>query len=71
MSSRADSRRDYQVSEEIGRQILKRIGAMDPFAGADPKEVESRLRNMTYGATHSRISALREETSEERVWSAA
>ena len=64
MSSRSDNRRDYQISEEIGRQILRRIGEMDPFAGADAAEVEQRLRNMTYGATHSRITAARRQQSD-------
>ncbi|NND01390.1 MAG: hypothetical protein HKN91_01255 [Acidimicrobiia bacterium] len=48
------------ISEEIGRKILQRIGAMKPFAGADPAEVEQRLRNMNYGSTHSRISQIRQ-----------
>lgn len=60
----AGNRRDYLVSEEIGRQILRRIGEMDPYADADPAEVERRLRNMAYGATHSRISKMRRQRAE-------
>ena len=59
MSSRSDNRRDYLISEQIGRDILRQIGAMEPFAGSDPAEVERRLRNMNYGSTHSRVSKLR------------
>lgn len=59
VSSRYANRRDYLVSEAIGREILRQIGAMEPFADSDPAEVEQRLRNMSYGSTHSRISKLR------------
>ena len=63
MSSRSANRRDYLISEQIGRDIMRRIAAMDPFAGADPADVERRLRNMNYGKTHSRISKLRRADS--------
>ena len=66
MSSRSANRRDYLISEQIGREILQRIGAMEPYAGADPTEVERRLRNMNYGSTHSRISQLRQSNTAER-----
>lgn len=59
MSSRSANRRDYLISAQIGREILRQIAAMDPFADSDPAEVEQRLRNMNYGSTHSRISKLR------------
>ncbi|MCP3976398.1 MAG: hypothetical protein GY720_18080 [bacterium] len=63
MSSRSANRRDYRVSDEAGRDILRKIAAMDPFAGCDRAEVEERLRNMTYGSTHNRISALRRSST--------
>ena len=71
MSARSRDRRDHTESEAIGREILRRIGRSRPYADADADEVEKRLRNMTYGATHSRISALRREGATAKDWSAA
>ncbi len=65
MSSRSANRRDYKVSDEVGRGILRKIAELEPFAGCDRAEVEERLRNMTYGSTHNRISALRRSTTAE------
>lgn len=44
-------------------EILRSIGALNPYAGADASEVEERLRKMNYGATNSRISKLRRAQS--------
>lgn len=63
--------RDYREREEVAREIMRKIAAMDPYVQADPDEVEERLRNMNYGATNSRISKLRRAESEEtfsRIW---
>ena len=53
------------ASEKITRELLRRIGSLEPYAGADPSEVEERLRNMNYGATNSRVSKLRRGEIEE------
>jgi hypothetical protein len=37
---------------------------MEPYVDADPGEVEQRLRNMNYGATHARVTELRRTGSE-------
>jgi hypothetical protein len=66
VSSRSANRRDYLISEQVGREILQRIGAMEPYADADPTEVERRLRNMNYGSTHSRISEIRQSDTADR-----
>lgn len=55
----ASDRRDPLESQRISRELLQKIGEMDPYAGTDPAEVEERLRNMSFGATNSRISKLR------------
>lgn len=59
MRAGASDRRDSIDSEKIARGLLQKIAAMDPYADADPAEVEQRLRNMHYGSTHNRISQLR------------
>lgn len=65
MSARSANRRDYQVSDQAGREIMRKIAAMEPFADCDKAEVEERLRNMTYGSTHNRITALRRSATAE------
>jgi len=59
MRASTSNRRDFAESDRIGREIMRKIGSMDPYANADPYEVEARLRNMNYGATNSRLSKLR------------
>lgn len=45
--------------EAISREILRSIGTLNPYADANPAEVEERLRNMNYGATNTRVSRIR------------
>ena len=42
-------------------ELVRRIGALDTYRGADEREVEQRLRSMTYGSTNSRITKLRQQ----------
>jgi len=69
MSTKSDDRRDRTVSEAIGREMLRRIARLRPYSDTDAAAVEQRLRNMTYGATHSRVSALRREDNMAGDWS--
>lgn len=45
--------------EETSKALLRKIGVLDPYADSPPQDVEQRLRNMTYGATNSRVTKLR------------
>ena len=55
---------NWEEREKVSREILRSIGDFDPFADADPDEVEKRLRSMSYGATNSRVSKLRRAESD-------
>ncbi len=59
MARKGPNERRWDEREATTRQILRSIGELNPYADADPAEVEQRLRNMNYGATNSRISKLR------------
>ena len=59
MRNRESSRSRSQHRREAAKALMRKIGSMEPYAGADPSQVEQRLRNMTYGATHPRVSELR------------
>ncbi len=65
MGRRRPDRPDWEERARISREILRQIGALDPYADADPDEVEERLRNMNYGATNSRVSELRRRAAEQ------
>ena len=56
---RRDTRLQTELRQETSRELIRKIGSMDPYEGADPDEVEERLRNMNYGATHPRVTELR------------
>ena len=56
--TRKYERPELRDREEVSRDLVRSIGEMDPYADADPEEVEERLRRMKYGAT-SRISRIR------------
>jgi len=61
MASSRPHRVNPHESEEISRALLRKIGTLQPYADADPRAVEERLRNMNYGATNSRVSKLRRD----------
>jgi len=64
MARRRTDERSPEEGEAVTRRLLRAIGALNPYAGANPDEVEQRLRNMNYGATNSRISKLRRAQSD-------
>ena len=45
--------------EAISRELLRSIAELEPYADADPAQVEERLRNMNFGATNTRVSKIR------------
>ena len=57
------SARRRKSKEVASPELVQRIGLMDTYGGADHAEVERRLRSMSYGATNSRITKLRERTA--------
>ena len=59
MASNRRNRRDANEAAKISRDLLRKIGLLEPYAEAIPSQVEERLRNMNYGATNSRVSKLR------------
>lgn len=59
MAIRPFHRSDSDESARIVRDRVRSVGAMKPYAGADPKSVEARIRNMTYGSTNNRVSSVR------------
>jgi hypothetical protein len=64
MARRRSHERRWKGRDATSRAILRSIAALNPYAGADPAEVERRLRNMNYGATNSRISKVRRAVAE-------
>ena len=65
MARSRPERPSSEESEHALRDRVRAIGLMDPYVGVDPHEVEERIRNMSYGATNSRVSKLRRDESEE------
>ncbi len=59
MASNRRNRHDSNQSARISRDLLRKIGSLEPYAESIPSQVEERLRNMNYGATNSRVSKLR------------
>ena len=59
MRNRESSRSRAHHRREAANSLMRKIGSMQPYADADPAKVEERLRNMSYGATHPRVSELR------------
>ncbi len=58
----AGSRRRHRDKNEVASpELVRSIGTMNVYENADPDEVVGRLRNMSYGATHSRVTKLRSE----------
>ena len=56
------NRKDQERSELIAANRIRSIGLIDTHhADTDPEEVNRRLRNMSYGSTHNRVTAGREE----------
>ena len=39
------------------KQLIRAIGELDPFAEADPYEVEERLRRITHGSHRRHLAA--------------
>ena len=55
-------RKDKERSELAAANRIRSIGLMTThYDDTDPEEVNRRLRNMSYGSTHNRITAGREE----------
>lgn len=48
-------------------ELVRRIGSLETYRGADEREVEQRLRSMTYGSTNSRITKLRQQAEEAKA----
>jgi hypothetical protein len=63
MARRQPEKAPLEEPQEASKKILRWIGSLDPYADANPNEVEKRLRNMAYGATNSRVSKLRRADS--------
>ncbi len=58
------NRDDAIDREEISRELVRKIGSMEPYADADADKVEQRIRNMHYGSTHPRVTKLRRGSEE-------
>jgi len=56
---RRENRNQTELRQKTSRELVRKIGSMEPFVDADATEVEERLRNMNYGATHPRVTELR------------
>jgi hypothetical protein len=55
-------RRDRERSEIAAASRIRDLSAREThLENADPEEVNRRLRNMSYGSTHSRVTAGRGE----------
>ncbi len=67
MAGNRRNRRDENKAAELSRELLRRIGSLEPYAEAIPSQVEERLRNMNYGSTNSRITKLRHDESDSFV----
>ena len=65
MPERGNNRSHRANSKEQSRELVRKIGEMDPYADSDPAEVEDRIRNMHYGATHPRVTELRRKQAPE------
>lgn len=64
--ARSRPQRPSTVESELAlRDRLRAIGLTETYPGVDPREVEERIRNMSYGSTNSRVSKLRRGESEE------
>ena len=59
MRHRESNRAQAEHRKQASKELVRKIGSMEPYADADAAEVEERLRNMNYGATHPRVSELR------------
>ena len=56
------NRKDQERSELAAANRLRSIGlTVTHHDDTDPEEVNRRLRNMSYGSTHNRVTAGREE----------
>lgn len=55
-------RRKSRIEDEKAthrQQLMRAIGNLDPFADADPQEVEERLRRISHGTTNPAVIANR------------
>ena len=52
-------RRKSKVSEEQAahqQKLMRAIGALDPYADADPGEVEKRIRSLSHGRHRDQVA---------------
>jgi len=56
--SRRD-KKDRERNELTAANRIRSIGGIQTHEGADPDEVNRRLRNMSYGSTNSQVAAVR------------
>ncbi len=52
-------RKDRERNELTAANRIRSIGDIQPYQNSDPEEVNRRLRNMSYGSTASRVTAVR------------